>query len=293
MQFHFSPIRTLVVVVSLVAGGAWPVAAQMGAGMVRDTPGTPADQQVNLLEDVRYDQKLDAQVPLDLLFRDEHGTAVTLGQFFGKRPVILALVYYECPMLCSQVLNDLVAALRVLSLNPGQEFDVVAVSFNERETPGLAAVKKAGYMERYGRPGTERGFHFLTGSEAEIAQLTETVGFKYAWDADIKQYAHAAGIVVLTPDGRVSKYFYGLEYSPRDLRLGLVEAADRKIGTPVDTLLLYCYHYDPTTGKYGLAAMRAVQGGGLLVVAAMVTFWIAMWRRSRRTPPLEGTPQRA
>jgi protein SCO1 len=292
MQFHIRPIRTLIVVVSLVAGGAWPAAAQMGAGMVRDTPGTPADQQVNLLEDVRYDQKLDAQVPLDLLFRDEHGTAVTLGQFFGKRPVILALVYYECPMLCSQVLNGLTSALDVLKFNAGQEFDVVAVSFNPREGPGLAAAKKKTYMERYRRPGTEGGWHFLTGTPESIAQLTKSVGFKYAWDDRTQQYAHAAGVVMLTPQGRVSKYFFGIEYSPRDLRFGLIEASQQKIGTPVDQLLLYCYHYDPATGKYGMVAMTALRIGGLLTILALVSFWIAMWRRGR-APAVAGAGHRA
>lgn len=208
---------------------------------------------------------------------------------------MLALVYFECPMLCSQVLTDLVSALGVLSFNPGTEFDVVAVSFNAKETPGLAAAKKATYMERYGRPGTERGFHFLTGDEATIATLTETVGFRFAWDEEIKQYAHAAGLVVLTPEGRVSKYIYGLEYSPRDLRLALVEASARKIGSAVDTILLYCYHYDPTTGKYGLVAMRTVQVAGVLVIAAMVTFWVVMWRSSKRPGAAagDGAPQRA
>ena len=269
------------------------VFGQAGPGNVSPRPVDPVTKKPVLLKDVRFDQKLDAQVPAGLPFTDDLGNAVTLGQYFGKRPIVLAMVYFECPMLCSQVLNDLVSALGVLSLNPGQDFDVVAVSFNPREGAGVAALKKAGYMERFGRPGTEQGFHFLTGTEAAITQLTDTVGFKYAWDEDIKQYAHAAGVIVLTPDGRVSKYFYGLEYSPRDLRLGLVEASDRKIGTPVDTLLLYCYHYDPTTGKYGLVAMRTVQGGGIVTVAAMVTFWIVMWRRSRQVPPVAGSPQRA
>ena len=235
------------------------------------------------------EQRLDAQVPADLAFKDELGNTVRLGDYFGQRPIVLALVYFECPMLCSQVLTDLMSALGVLSFDPGREFDVVAVSFNAKESPGLAAAKKATYMERFGRPGTERGFHFLTGDEASIARLTDAVGFKFAWDEEIKQYAHATGLVVLTPEGRVSKYVYGLEYSPRDLRLALVEASERRIGSPVDALLLYCYHYDPTTGKYGLAAMRTVQVAGLLVVMAMVTFWIVMWRASRRP----ATPQRA
>lgn len=281
--------------VCALLGAAALASAQTGPGGVAARPLDPVTKRPVLLADVRFDQKLDAQVPGDLPFKDDLGNTVRLADYFGKRPVVLALVYFECPMLCSQVLTDLVSALGVLSFNPGTEFDVVAVSFNAKETPGLAAAKKATYMERFGRPGTEGGFHFLTGDEATIARLTETVGFKFAWDEDIKQYAHATGLVVLTPDGRVSKYIYGLEYSPRDLRLALVEASERKIGSAVDTILLYCYHYDPTTGKYGLVAMRTVQIAGLLVIAAMVTFWIVMWRASKRPGPSSpgGAPQRA
>lgn len=287
-------LRAGLAVCALVLGAA-AAQAQTGPGGVAPRPVDPVTKRPVLLQDVRFEQKLDAQVPPDLRFRDDLGNTVRLGDYFGERPIVLALVYFECPMLCSQVLTDLVRSLGVLSFNPGTEFDVVAVSFNARETPGLAAAKKATYMERYGRPGTERGFHFLTGDEATIATLTETVGFKFAWDEEIKQYAHAAGLVVLTPDGRVSKYIYGLEYSPRDLRLALVEASARKIGSAVDTILLYCYHYDPTTGKYGLVAMRTVQGAGVLLVAAMVTFWVVMWRTSKRAGAAggDGAPQRA
>lgn len=281
--------------VCALLGAAALASAQTGPGGVAARPLDPVTKRPVLLADVRFDQRLDAQVPGDLPFKDDLGNTVRLADYFGKRPVVLALVYFECPMLCSQVLTDLVSALGVLSFNPGTEFDVVAVSFNAKETPGLAAAKKATYMERFGRPGTEGGFHFLTGDEATIARLTETVGFKFAWDEDIKQYAHATGLVVLTPDGRVSKYIYGLEYSPRDLRLALVEASERKIGSAVDTILLYCYHYDPTTGKYGLVAMRTVQIAGILVIAAMVTFWIVMWRASKRPGHSSpgGAPQRA
>jgi protein SCO1/2 len=220
-------------------------------------------------------------VPFDLLFRDESGQAVTLGGYFGRRPVILALVYYECPMLCSQVLNGLTSALDILKFNAGTEFDVVAVSFNPKEGPGLAAAKKRTYMERYRRPGTEGGWHFLTGTPESIAQLTKAVGFKYVWDERTKQYAHAAGVMVLTPEGRISKYFFGIEYSPRDLRFGLIEASQQRIGTPVDQLLLYCYHYDPATGKYGMVAMTVLRILGLLTILSLVAFWIAMWRRGR------------
>jgi len=281
MHSHFSPVRLLVAVIALLAGGVWPAAAQMGPGYMRNQAGTPADEAINLLDDVRYDQQLDAQVPLDLLFRDEAGQVVRFGDYFGRRPVILALVYYECPMLCSQVLNGLTSALDILKFDAGKQYDVVAVSFNPKEGPGLAAAKKRTYMERYRRPGAEAGWHFLTGTPESIAQLTKATGFKYVWDERTKQYAHAAGVMVLTPEGRISKYFFGIEYSPRDLRFGLIEASQEKIGTPVDQLLLYCYHYDPTTGKYGMAAMTALRIGGLLTMLALVAFWVVTWRRGR------------
>jgi len=284
--------RTLVAAAVIAAGVVHPAAAQFGPRNNRVEAGTPSSQQVNLLEDVRFDQKLDAQLPLDILFRDETGKTVKLGDYFGTRPVILALVYYECPMLCSQVLTGLTSALDILKFNAGQEFDVVAVSFNPREGPGLAEAKKATYMERYKRPGTEGGWHFLTGPPESIAALTKATGFKYVWDEQTHQYAHAAGVMIATPDGRLSKYFFGIEYSPRDLRLGLVQASERKIGSPVDQLLLYCYHYDPTTGKYGLVAMNLLRLGGALTVLALVTFWIVTWRRGA-DPAVAGAGHRA
>jgi protein SCO1 len=236
-----------------------------------------------------FDQRLDAQVPGDLLFRDETGATVRLGDYFGKRPILLALVYYECPMLCSQTLNGLVSALDILKFDAGKEFDVVAVSFNPKEGPGLASAKKRAYVERYKRPGTEDGWHFLTGPPESIAQLTSAVGFRYAWDDKIKQYAHAAGLVVLTPEGRVSKYHFGIEYSPRDLRFALIQASEQKIGSTVDQLLLYCYHYDPASGKYGVATMTAVRLGGAATVLSMVTFWVVMWRREKHEPRAGGS----
>ena len=271
--------RTLLAAAVIAAGVASPAAGQLGPRNNRVGPGTPSSERVNLLEDVRFDQQLYAPLPLDILFRDETGKTVKLGDYFGRRPVILALVYYECPMLCSQVLTGLTSALDILKFNAGQEFDVVAVSFNPREGPGLAEAKKATYMERYKRPGTEGGWHFLTGPPESIAALTKATGFKYVWDEQTHQYAHAAGVMIATPEGRLSKYFYGIEYSPRDLRLGLVQASQQEIGTPVDQLLLYCYHYDPTTGKYGLVAMNLLRLGGALTVLALVTFWVVSWRR--------------
>lgn len=262
----------------------------IGRGAGQPT-GQAASDRPGLLAQVGIDQKLDAQVPLDLEFVDEQARPVTLARYFGQRPVVLALVYYECPMLCTQVLNGLVSALDVLSFDAGRDFDVLAVSFDPGETPGLARGKKAVYLERYGRPGTEGGWHFLTGRQASIARLTDAVGFRYAYDERTDQFAHAAAIMVLTPQGRVSRYFYGIEYAPRDLRLGLVEASQGRIGTVVDRALLLCYHYDPTEGRYGVVVMNLVRLGGVLTVVALGGFlWVA-WRRERRQAGRRPAPQ--
>ncbi len=238
----------------------------------------------DVLRDITIDQRLNEQVPLDLTFRDESGQAVTLGKYFGDKPVILSLAYYECPMLCTLVLNGVASALKVLSFDIGKQFEVVTVSFDPRETPELAAAKKKNYLKEYGRPGAEAGWHFLTGETEAIRRLTEAVGFHYKWDPDTKQFAHAAGIIVLTPQGKVSRYFYGVEFAPRDLRLGLIEAADNKIGTAVDQLLLFCFHYDPKTGRYGTIAVNSVRIGGIVTVVALVSFVVVMLRRERRNP---------
>ena len=244
-------------------------------------PGEAASARPGLLSKIAIDQKLNQQVPLDIPVTDEQGRQVTLGEYFGKRPVLLALVYYECPMLCTQVLNGLVTALGVMNFEPGKEFEVVAVSFNPREGPGLASQKKANYLERYGRPHTAAGWHFLTGTEDSIRRLTDAVGFRYAYDEKIKQYAHGAAIELLTPRGVLSRYFYGIEYSPRDIRLGLIEASEERIGTAIDDVLLFCYHYDPATGKYGAAIMRLVRTAGVLTVVVFLGFlWVAL-RRER------------
>ena len=258
-----------------------PAAAQVG--VTAPEPGDPTSARPGLLSKIRIDQRLNAQVPLDLPFTDETGRQVRLGDYFGKRPVILALVYYECPMLCTQVLNGLVTALGVMNFEPGREFDVVAVSFNPREGPGLASQKKAAYLERYKRPHTAGGWHFLTGADASIRQLADAVGFRYEYDEAIKQYAHGAGIEVLTPSGHISRYFYGIEYSPRDIRLGLIEASNERIGTPIDDFLLFCYHYDPATGKYGASVLRMVRLGGILTVLAFLSFLTISLRRERQT----------
>jgi protein SCO1/2 len=251
----------------------------LGAVAARATDDVP-----EALRGVTIDQRLDQQVPLDLMFRDEQGQAVPLSRYFGDKPVILSLAYYECPMLCTLVLNGLASALKVLSFDVGKEFEVVTVSFDPRETPAQAAAKKVSYLKEYGRPEAgAKGWHFLTGEQESIRRLTEAVGFRYKWDPESKQFAHAAGIVVLTPQGRIARYFYGVEFAPRDLRLGLIEAADGKIGSRVDQLLLFCFHYDPQTGRYGALAINSVRLGGILTVAALSTFVVIMLRRERRT----------
>jgi protein SCO1/2 len=242
---------------------------------------TPA-AQTKLLSDVGFDQKLDAQAPMDLSFRDGDGRTVRLGDLFGGKPVVLSLVYYKCPMLCTESLNGLVRALRALSFDAGRQFNVVTVSIDPRETAALAAAKKKVYLERYGRPVDASGWSFLTGDANAIKRLTAAVGFRYSYDAELDQYAHATGLVVLTPGGRVSHYLYGVEYAAGDLRLALVEAAAGKIGSPVDQLLLYCYHYDPLTGRYGLVVTRALRAAGaltVLLIAALV-LGLSLKRRS-------------
>ena len=251
------------------------------AQLVSPEPGDPAKAKPGLLKQVGIDQRLHQQVPLDIPFTDESGREVRLGEYFGKRPVILALVYYECPMLCTQVLNGVVSALGVLTFDVGREYDVVAVSINPKEGPGLAAQKKAAYLERYKRPQTAAGWHFLTGREESIQRLAAAVGFRYAYDEEIQQYAHGAGIELLTPQGVISKYFYGIEYSPRDIKFGLIEASEERIGTAIDSVLMLCYHYDPATGKYGATAIGAVRIGAVATVLAFLSFLFVSLRRER------------
>jgi protein SCO1 len=248
-------------------------------------PSTARAQSQNarprLLRDVGIDQKLNEQIPLDLSFRDESGKSVILREYFGDKPVILALVYYDCPMLCTEVLNGLLRSLENIRLGVGKEFSVLTVSFNPRETPGLAASKERIYVGLYGRPGGAEGWHFLTGEEASIQRLAKAVGFRYAYDPDSGQYAHATGIVVLTPMGRIARYYYGIEYPSRDLRLGLVEASAGRIGSPVDQILLFCYHYDPATGKYGLLIMNVIRAAGLATILGLGILLLVMFRAER------------
>ena len=240
-----------------------------------------------LLTEVGIDQKLNEQIPLDLNFRDETGKAVRLREYFGEKPVILVLAYYECPMLCTQVLNGLTRSLQGMTLDMGKEFNVVTVSINPRETTELAAAKKRVYAGIYGRLLAEQGWHFLTGEQPAIQELARAVGFRYAYDPESGQYAHASVIMVLTPEGRLSRYFFGIQYASRDLRLSLVEASAGKIGSAVDQLLLFCYHYDPATGKYGLVILNIVRAAGLATVLAIGGFiWVLL--RRERTKTKEG-----
>ena len=241
----------------------------------------PAQERPTLLRDVGYDQRLGEQVPLDLVFRDEVGRLIPLRSLFRGRAMVLSLVYYQCPMLCTLTLNGLASALSVLTFDVGKEFDVVTVSFEPKETAPLAAAKKKAHLERYQRPGAAEGWHFLTGDAPAIAALTRAVGFRYVWDAETRQYAHPAGLVVLTPDGRIARYMYGVEYAPRDLRLALVEASQRRIGNPVDTVLLYCYQYDPARGRYAASVLRLVRLGGILTVLGLASFVLVSLRRER------------
>ena len=243
-------------------------------------PAPAAESKPRVLKEVGIDQRLGEQAPLDLTFRDEHGDAVRLGDYFKQKPVILSLVYYECPMLCHEVLTGLTRSFEQLSFSVGQEFEVVTVSFDARETPAMASKQKDTYINWYKRAGATEGWHFLTGDQQAIDRLTEAVGFKYAYDEDTKQFAHASGIMVLTPGGKLARYFYGVEYQPKDLRLGLVEASENRIGSAVDQILLYCYHYDPTTGKYGPVVMNILRLAGIATLLVIAVMFVIMYRRN-------------
>lgn len=236
------------------------------------------------LKKVGIEQKLGENLPLEAEFKDESGKIVKLGDYFGKgRPVIIALVYYECPMLCNQVLNGLTGSLKGVSFDAGKEFDVVAVSFDAKEfdKPELAKNKKISYMERYGRPGTEAGWHFLTGTQASIDAITQATGFKYAWDEKSDQFAHGSAIMVATPEGKLSRYFYGIDYSPRDVKMGIMESAESKVGSVADELMLYCFHYDPSTGKYGFQILSALRLAAIATLVGMGLMGFVFWRRNK------------
>ncbi len=235
----------------------------------------------DLIAQVDVEQHLGADLPLDARFVDDEGRDVALGDFFGKRPVVMALVYYECPMLCTVVLNGLVRALRTLDLTAGRDFEVVVASFDPGEGPDLAGAKKRRYVDAYDRDGAAEGWHFLTASPASIARLTDTLGFRYVYDPESDEYAHAAAIFVITPEGKIARYLFGVEYAPRDVRLALVEASGGKVGSLTDRLLLLCYHYDPSTGRYTRVALGALRVGGVLTILAIGGLIFALGRRKR------------
>ncbi len=258
-------IRAVTLILVLVF--ALPCAAQQ----------TP--QQV--IQSVRFDQRLNEQVPLDAQFRDEQGNFAPLSSYFQGKPVVLALVYYDCPMLCTLTLNGMLKSMRALKFNAGEDFTVLTVSFDPREGADLAREKRQLYTRQYGRPISKEGWRFLTGEEKDIRRLTDSVGFQYTYDPETKQFAHASGLVLLTPEGKISRYLYGLEYSARDMRLGLVEASQNKIGGLVDQVLLFCYHYDPAAGKYSARVMNIVRLSGIITVMLIVGLVVTLSRRSR------------
>jgi protein SCO1/2 len=235
----------------------------------------------SILTQIGIDQKLGTSIDTSIPFQDESGQTVTLDGYFGKKPVILTPVYYECPMLCSMLLNGLVKALRVMPFTPGEEFEIVTFSIDPNERPESAAAKKQHYIGDYGKPKAANGWHFLTGRQESIQKLADEIGFRYTFDPYTQQWAHTSGIIVLTPDGRISRYFYGLEYDPSELKLSLVQASDRQIGSIVDRVLLYCFQYNPTTGKYSIAIVRLLRTAGVATVLLILGFWVFDSRRKR------------
>ena len=252
--------------------------AALGQRMTQGIMSPPANMRPPGLKNVGIEQHLNDQIPPELTFRDETGKAVQLRDYFGKKPLILNLVYYQCPMLCGEVLSGLESALRVLKFDIGKEFDVLTVSFDPKETPEMASAKKAEFLKRYGRAGAADGWHFLTGPQTSIAALTKAAGFDYEYDAKTGQFAHATAIMVLTPGGRIAQYYYGVEFAPKDLRLGLVQASQNKIGSVVDEVLLYCYHYNPDTGKYGAMISRILKIAAGATIFVLGTFLIVLFR---------------
>lgn len=238
------------------------------------------NQKISILDRVGIDQRLNQQIPLNLTFLDENGKQVQLGQYFGSKPVLLAFVYFQCPMLCSQVLAGIAGALNgIIRFDVGRDFNVITVSFDPRDTPEAAAENKKRYLERYRRAGAAEGWHFLTGKKEQIDELASAAGFRYAWDPRIKQFAHTSGIMLLTPDGRLAQYYYGIEYPPRDIQRGIIEASQGKIGNLVDKIELYCYHYDPTKGRYGAVIFNILRLSALVTVLVLGGFVAIMFRR--------------
>jgi protein SCO1/2 len=273
------PVAAAALAAWIVAG---PMVAQQSRPLSVPPPGKAATEQIPMLKEVGIDQKRGERVPLDLEFTNEAGEAVTLGRYFGSRPVVLALVYYGCPMLCTQVLNGLAGSLQGMSFTVGDQYELVVVSFDPGETPAMATDRRREFLRRFIRAADESSVHFLTGRESSIKALTASVGFRYVWDPAISQWAHPAAITVLAPDGGISRYLYGVEFAPRDLKLALTEASEGRVGTVVEQMLLYCYHYDPESGRSGLAIMAFVRAAGALTVLALVGSIVFALRRERR-----------
>jgi protein SCO1 len=292
-SFRLTAIASLapmaVLLLSAVSGRAQTIPSNVGS---------PATNMPPVLQNVGFEPPLNGQMPLDLAFRDETGRNVQLRDYFGQKPVVLAFVYYNCPMLCDQVEQGVVGTLRMLSFNPGRDYEVVFVSFDPSDTPETAVQKKSKAMTHFRRPETASGWHFLTGTQESIAAATKAANFRYSYDAKSKLFAHASGVLLLTPDGRISRYFYGVEYPGRDMRLGLVDASAGKIGTPIDHVLLFCYQYDPTTAKYSAAVLRMVRVGGILTMLTIIVAILFFRRREKRKAemnlhqPLSGWTER-
>jgi protein SCO1/2 len=266
------------VLAALAVACATLALASVAAAQLASDPMQSVGVRPDLLKQVGIDRKLNQSVPLNLSFRDEHGQTVQLGQYFGQKPVILTLVYYNCPMLCTQVLNGVESGLKELPMDIGKQFNVVTVSIDPSEGHVLAEVKQEMYTGMYGRLGAAQGWHFLTGDEPQIKRLADAVGFRYAYDPDTKQFAHASAIMILTPEGKISRYLYGIQFPSRDLRLGLDEASEGKIGSPVDAILLFCYHYDPHTGKYGLLISHVIQASGAITLLVLGVLLLVLFR---------------
>jgi len=276
----------------LAAAAVFALALPACVAAQEPAPLLPAASQAELLKGAGITQNLNAQVPLNLEFRDENAKIVRLGDYFGKRPVVLSLVYYNCPSLCTEVLNGELRALQDVSLDLGADYEAVTVSFDPNDAPGEAKVKKRIYMGLYGRRGSSDGWHFLTGQQEAIDSLTRAVGFRYATDKATAQFAHATVIMVLTPEGRISRYFYGIQYPSRDLRLSLVEASEGKIGSPVDAVLLFCFHYDPLTGKYGLVISNVIKAAGVVTILGLGIFLFLLFRFDARAHARAPRPAR-
>jgi len=284
-----SCVRSIAGIATLLA-----LSAVASAQTIPDNVGKPSSGLPTQLQNVGFEPQLNAQLPLDLNFRDESGRDVQLREYFGRKPVVLALVYYGCPMLCNQVEMGVVGSLKMLSFNAGRHYEVIFVSFDPRETPDMAAKKKIAALSRYGRPEAASGWHFLTGKEDAVHALASAANFRYSFDPQHNLFAHASGIMLLTPDGRISRYFYGVEYPSRDVRLGLVDASAGKIGTPIDHLLLFCFQYNPETARYSATVLRIVRLGGILTILPTVAGILIFRRRDVRAasatsrPPLQG-----